>query len=721
MTRSNRANPEGTTHGLLGRTVADRYRILRVIAEGGMGVVYEAEQSMGEGVRKVAIKTLLPELSQDHIVVSRFTRECAVVASLEHPNTVRVYDFGKTTDGILYIAMEYVHGRPLGDVLAEGKMALPRALAILEQISLALNEAHELGIVHRDLKPDNVVLSERAGLHDFVKLLDFGIAMRISHGGRHDTKLTQQGMVLGTPPYMSPEQFTAEVIDKTSDVYSLAVIAYEMLNGKLPFDAETPWQWAHHHLSSEPAPFAAEVPLAVANVVLGALSKQRQNRPQTTLEFYRQLAHAAGISSHRLRAASTPNLPTPGTTGVGYVDRNPDVRAAEHALSPNGPNAARRIERTEPSLMLGAREGIGAGAPMEDHRTASDVAGNTEPGAIGGGATEPGALAMRTGGGTTGTAPDVRALKPAVAHVTAVQLGKPGNLAQQPNAPYFHVAPQTSTRTRKRPLNVVLWSLSGLLLVGGATATIGYIYYAQDQVVPLPPMPGTAVPDDSIVIAADPPLNEPQLSNNNGPRRANAEPLGQVHTGAARPPINGTVASASTPAAGTGGLPAVSNGGNNSTAPTPVPTSAPASPFPFQLPFPLPTSFPMQYPLPTPPAAATPGTPSPATVATSGANPGSTPSQPSASTESCNRARQLAASDTSAAIDQYELCRSAAPIPVSRMVLVNIVATSQTRAVALAAQGRCQDVQAIRGALARVGRQSAIDTAVAQTPCPQGK
>src|SRR5690606_4539297 len=229
---------------MIGQLIGGRFRVTGVLGEGGMGVVYVGEQQMGSTVRKVAIKTLHAHLSKDPSVLARFHRECGTVAQLEHPNTIKVYDFGSTDDGTLYIAMEFVQGKPLSDVMLEGgAMAPDRVLNIARQICGALEEAHGQGIVHRDLKPENIILTTRAGERDFVKVLDFGIAARTeSADAAKEQKLTQQGMVLGTPPYMSPEQFTGKQLDHRSDVYSLGVMVYEMLTGKLPFEADTPWQ-----------------------------------------------------------------------------------------------------------------------------------------------------------------------------------------------------------------------------------------------------------------------------------------------------------------------------------------------------------------------------------------------------------------------------------------------------------------------------------------------
>ncbi len=159
----------------VGSTILDRYTIRRLIAEGGMGVVYEADQLLGEHHRTVAIKMLRPELSHDPIVVSRFNRECGIVAQLSHQNIVRVYDFGTAEDGTLYIAMEFVRGQSLAASISSGPLPVERALGIVEQMCHALHEAHELGIVHRDLKPDNVILTQHGSQSDFVKLLDLGL------------------------------------------------------------------------------------------------------------------------------------------------------------------------------------------------------------------------------------------------------------------------------------------------------------------------------------------------------------------------------------------------------------------------------------------------------------------------------------------------------------------------------------------------------------------
>jgi serine/threonine-protein kinase len=287
MTQEGEENP----HKLIGQTVGGKYAVTRLLGEGGMGCVYEAHQKLGDTLRKVAIKTLHPHLSHDPKILQRFEREVGTVAALTHPNTIQVFDFGKTDDGTLYIAMEFVEGRSVADVLEkDGPMPPERVIKILDQVCGSLEEAHGHGIIHRDLKPDNVVLCERAGQKDWVEVLDFGIAKRGGETDPNEAKLTQQGMVLGTPPYMSPEQFTGQTVDKRSDIYALGVMAYEMLTGRLPFSGNTAWEWATAHMTAQPisldaTPNGAKIPPAMKIAIMKALEKNRDARWSSVSEF----------------------------------------------------------------------------------------------------------------------------------------------------------------------------------------------------------------------------------------------------------------------------------------------------------------------------------------------------------------------------------------------------------------------------------------------------
>ncbi len=326
---------------LIGQVIGGRYRITGVLGEGGMGVVYVAEQQMGSTVRKVAVKTLHPHLSQDPSVLARFHRECGTVAQLEHPNTIKFYDFGATADGTLYIAMEFVKGKALADVIEQGPIPPQRVLKIMKQVCGALDEAHKLGIIHRDLKPENIILTDRAGETDFVKVLDFGIAARTeSSDAQKEQKLTQQGMVLGTPPYMSPEQFTGKELDARSDIYSLGVMAYEMLTGRLPFDADTPWQWATQHMTAQPIPFdaapnAASVPESMRAAIMRSLSKEKEQRQSSAKQFFEELSGGGGIT---VDAPATSGPPSLGSVGTAAMPAAPDFAAmAAGAAAPVAP------------------------------------------------------------------------------------------------------------------------------------------------------------------------------------------------------------------------------------------------------------------------------------------------------------------------------------------------------------------------------------------------
>jgi serine/threonine-protein kinase len=305
---------------LIGQVLGGKYTVVRLLGEGGMGAVYEGEQQLGTSKRKVAVKTLHPHLSRDEKIKARFEREVGTVAELEHPNTIQVYDFGTAADGILYIVMEFLHGRSLADLIEkDGALAPERAQGIMEQICGSLEEAHGRGIVHRDLKPDNVVLVERAGKKDFVKVLDFGIAKRSREEDKAEQKLTQQGMVLGTPPYMSPEQFTGNPIDLRSDIYSLGVMAYEMLSGKLPFQANTAWEWATQHMTQPPIPIeslaeGARVNESMRAALRRALAKAPADRFQTVRDFFAAFSGAAPLGGPTMM---TPAAQVRGKTEVG--------------------------------------------------------------------------------------------------------------------------------------------------------------------------------------------------------------------------------------------------------------------------------------------------------------------------------------------------------------------------------------------------------------------
>ena len=358
---------------LIGTTLAGRYRIVDLLGEGGMGAVYAAEQMLGTTTRKVAIKTLHPHLSNDSKLRARFEREVSTVASLEHPNTIQVFDFGATPEGILYIVMELATGKSLADVLEKERALDPaRATHILKQIAGSLEEAHRAGIVHRDLKPENVMLTQRAGQSDFVKVLDFGIARRLEDDAAGGKKLTQAGTVLGTPPYMSPEQFMGSPVGPASDIYALGVMAYEMVAGELPFHADTSWDWAAAHMTAPPKPLdqtprGAGAPVAYREAVFRALQKAPSARFENVHDFAQALdgggpgpmSRVAQTVAERIAPAVTAGEPAlrPGGTQMGDVVLAP----AATAQRPGGTQVGAPIE--PPPAAYGVAPFAAAGPP----------------------------------------------------------------------------------------------------------------------------------------------------------------------------------------------------------------------------------------------------------------------------------------------------------------------------------------------------------------------
>lgn len=356
MTQGDLAMGTGSEeHPLVGATIASKYKIVRLLGEGGMGCVYQGEQVLGTTTRKVAVKTLHKHLSHDESIKARFKREVGTVAALEHPNTIQVYDFGEMEDGTLYIVMEFVQGQSVADILErEGPMPPERVEHILRQVTGSLEEAHGHGIIHRDLKPDNVVLSERAGQKDWVEVLDFGIAKRSTEHDPNEAKLTQQGMILGTPPYMSPEQFTGQPVDTRSDIYSLGVMAYEMLMGRLPWDANTAWEWASRHMSEPPTPFEHQplgphVPERMRAAILRALAKNRDERFASVREFYEALA-AGEASAGGAAPVKTVVGATGGAAAEGAARAKTEMAAPAMDALP-APSFGAPVAATPPAAM----------------------------------------------------------------------------------------------------------------------------------------------------------------------------------------------------------------------------------------------------------------------------------------------------------------------------------------------------------------------------------
>ena len=289
------ASADGRGHALV--TLDGRYHVLERVAAGGMGEVLRAHDAVL--AREVAIKVLHRSLAADPGFVDRFRREARAAATLNHPNIVAVYDWG-AVDGIYYMVMEYVRGRSVRELLnADGPLAPAQAAEILRQTLLALEHAHAKGIVHRDLKPENILITTDGT----VKLTDLGLARAFA-----DTKNTHAGAVTGTVQYLSPEQIRGEPADPRSDLYSLGIVAYELLTGRLPFTGETPMAIAYKHLSDRvPAPsgFADDVPPDLDGFVASATDQDREMRPESARAMRLDLESIGSKLSH---ARSLPAL-----------------------------------------------------------------------------------------------------------------------------------------------------------------------------------------------------------------------------------------------------------------------------------------------------------------------------------------------------------------------------------------------------------------------------
>ncbi|HEY3802458.1 MAG TPA: serine/threonine-protein kinase [Kofleriaceae bacterium] len=263
----------------VGKVIDGRYEIQQRIGEGGMGVVYRARQMSID--RIIALKMLNSQMQGDQQWVQRFYNEAKACSRLQHPNTIRMFDFGQTQDGRLFMTMEFLDGISLRDALQRGPLAANRVVKILIQCCASLAEAHAIGIIHRDIKPDNVFLLNMAGSPDFVKLLDFSVA-KLLEG---DRMKTQAGVVFGTPQYMSPEQGRGLPLDARSDLYALGILAYEMLVGTVPYNDDNPMVVIQMQRDAPVPPMPNGIPYSVQMIVRRALEKDPARRYQSSGEM----------------------------------------------------------------------------------------------------------------------------------------------------------------------------------------------------------------------------------------------------------------------------------------------------------------------------------------------------------------------------------------------------------------------------------------------------
>ncbi len=320
----------GVSNEIAGTVLLGQFQVEEAVGAGGMGVVYRAYQA--ELDRHVAIKVLHPELVKNRDAVRRFQREAKVATALNHPNLVRVFLFGQLDDGSLYLVMEFLDGVPLTRLVHERPLSLERALHITAQVCDGVGTAHAQGIVHRDVKPENILIVERRGDPDFVKVLDFGVA-RLLWGDQ--SAMTQSGVIFGTARYISPEGAAGEPTDARSDVYSIGVMLYQLLVGHTPFHGDTPVALLMKHINTAPPNIRdeADVPEALAALIMRCLDKNPQARPDDASALATELREIAKTLDIRVRE------PHQASTTSGSIELSRAIQERAESVPPAKPRS----------------------------------------------------------------------------------------------------------------------------------------------------------------------------------------------------------------------------------------------------------------------------------------------------------------------------------------------------------------------------------------------
>ena len=309
---------------LIGEQLFGEYTITSLLGEGAIGAVYQARHNtIG---KDIAIKVLHERSARDEETVQRFEREALAISMLNHPNIIRVLIFGRSDEGLLYLAMEHVEGVPLRQFLTAEGLDEIQAIHIFTQLCSALQEAHDMGIIHRDLKPENILLTEEREEDNVVKILDFGMAKLLDTNEEiKKQKLSKSGVVYGTPGYVSPEQAQALELDHRSDIYSLGCILYETLAGVRPYVAKSAAQMLAAHVHEEPRPLSevasGEVSLPMQRIIARAMAKDPDDRFQNA----RTMLHALRARQKELEVQQTADqrpspAPPPMPDGDGEAD-----------------------------------------------------------------------------------------------------------------------------------------------------------------------------------------------------------------------------------------------------------------------------------------------------------------------------------------------------------------------------------------------------------------
>ena len=406
---------------LIGMVIQDRYRIESLVAKGSMGVIYKAtQQSIG---RDVAIKVMHGYLVSDEESMKRYHKEAKAASRLNHPNITTVYDFGVLASGQPYIVMDLLQGKALSDILQQrGQLTPNQTMMVMNQVCQALSEAHARGVVHRDIKPENIVIEELPdGRNILVKVVDFGIATFAAEGEDTIGKITKTGTVCGSPFYMSPEQCDGGKVDKRSDLYSLGIVLFECLTGKVPFDSKDIYQVLTMQVKDPPPrlkkiradlQFSDELEL----VVNKALAKEPDARYQSAQEFWAAVAQAGGLKTGRKPEPTSsimrPNLQVPppgaGATGPGAAGGAGGAGANSAAAQKSGEHVLSYAEQIKLQALAAAGgtmpgsgpdpgTGMGMGLPLSGGSGGTGAMGGAMSGSTSGGG-------IPNAGGAPGTA-----------------------------------------------------------------------------------------------------------------------------------------------------------------------------------------------------------------------------------------------------------------------------------------------------------------------------
>ena len=336
----------------IGTLLAGRYIVEHVLGEGGMATVYAARHTLVD--RSCAIKIMSPLLARDAVVRERFRREARAAQKLAHPNVIEIYDQGETEDGTSYIVMEHLRGMSLAELIQKGAIGIERAVGLMIQMVRGIARAHDLDVIHRDLKPENIFVCEREDTTDIVKLLDFGIARSL-----HDSRLTGQGELFGTPQYMAPERITNTDAGTPADLYALGIIFFEMVTGELPFHSPDIATFFVKHLKEPPAPprrINPAVPEELEDLILRLLAKEPTGRP---VDAHRVLQDLITLAKSRGFVIPPDPLLDPARS-----------RRAPSTLTPEEPARWRKKTEVFERMLTSA---FGRNAPADETRMLEEV------------------------------------------------------------------------------------------------------------------------------------------------------------------------------------------------------------------------------------------------------------------------------------------------------------------------------------------------------------